>query len=143
MQINTDSYSITYYGFAIFIGIILYLFNPWYGISIWTVVAMGIFHEPVHWAAARLLGVPVISITNTRTEMNVEVPAVKRSGYVALAGFLFNLFMACLTCYAMTMYGAFIAGELWIGFIILTQFYYDNDVSDLKIFWRLVVKHEQ
>ena len=140
MRIDIDRYTQAYYGICTALGIVAFLFNPWYGVAIWSLVFMGVFHEPVHWMIARHYNMPVDTMVNNKTGAHIDVAYFeaekKKVGYIALGGFIFDLIVALFFCYCLTMAGVFVAGELWVAFVIVNAY----RGEDLRTFWKFTVK---
>jgi len=140
MKIQTDQYTTIYYGMATLFGILAYQMNPWFTVAIISIVIRGVFHEPVHWIMARIMGIPVLNMINTRREAYIEIPGEKTEyGYVALAGFVFDMVIAVVFCIAMSQIGALpgLASVLWLLFMLLIS---SDPDGDLGMFWKLTGK---
>lgn len=142
MKIDISVFNRYYYLVTVILGIVAFTFNHWYGIAIWAFVSECIFHEPVHWAMARLYGFNIVSMVNARKESYIDVKTTynpgddKKLGYVCLAGVIFNLVMYLIAGLSLAMAGAIFSGFFFVIAMEVVDLYYGQD---FRMFWKLSV----
>ena len=143
MKFDISTFKMYYYVFAAAMGLIVFPFNMWFGIAVWILTAECIFHEPVHWAAAKFVGAEMVNMVDTRDEHYIEIRTGDtkeddaKIGYVCLAGSVFDLIMNVFVGLALIIAGAVFAGILMIIALELIELYYERD---FRMFLKLTVR---